>query len=188
MTRSVQRLKNLSLVALFAALLAVNGMFMIPTSPPITLQTLIVMLSGTLLGPYWGMISMLLFICLAVTGLPVLAGGGGGLAALFGPTGGYIWSWPFAAFLIGLIIRYFSNNLQRIWVIFLANFLGGFLLVHLIGLPWFLLSADLSLQKSFVLLILPFLPGDIGKVVLTGFLTIALSKALPKESLPVCKN
>lgn len=172
--------------ALFTALLAIGGMISIPISePPITLQTLVVMMAGSLLGPIWGTISMLLFIVLVATGLPLLSGGAGGIAPLFGPTGGYIWSWPVATLVIGAMIRW--GNEHR-WMYFVANFVGGFLLVHMIGLPWFIYSANLPLEKSFLLVLLPFLPGDMAKVILSSMLAITLRKILPQSSLPVWNN
>ncbi|WP_044642175.1 biotin transporter BioY [Risungbinella massiliensis] len=184
MSYSFNRLRNMSLAALFAALLAIGGMISIPIQPPITLQTLVVMLAGSLLGPIWGMVSMFLFIALVAAGLPLLAGGSGGIAPLFGPTAGYIWSWPLAVLIIGFLIQKWGG-IERKWVFFAANFIGGFLFVHALGLPWFVQFTNLPWEKSFLLVLLPYVPGDIGKVILSSLLAITLTKALPSKTLPI---
>src|SRR3989344_6465707 len=99
------QIKGMVFAALFAALTGAVAWFKIPlpfTPVPITLQTLMVLLSGAMLGPYYGTLSMIIYLILGVIGLPVFAGGSSGVAALFGPTGGYLFSYPVAAFVVGL--------------------------------------------------------------------------------------
>ncbi|HEX8434993.1 biotin transporter BioY, partial [Archangium sp.] len=85
--------RDLVHVALFAALVAALGLMpplMLPFIPvPITAQTLGVMLAGSTLGARKAGLSLLLFQVLVLAGLPLLAGGHGGLAVLPGPTGGF---------------------------------------------------------------------------------------------------
>ncbi|MBI2656788.1 biotin transporter BioY [Candidatus Woesearchaeota archaeon] len=114
------KLKGMVFAALFAALTAAVAWFKIPlpfTPVPITLQTLMVLLSGAMLGPYYGALSMIIYLILGAIGLPVFAGGSSGVGALLGPTGGYLFSYPVAAFVIGYMlqkkrlnafVRYFS--------------------------------------------------------------------------------
>lgn len=98
-------LRDMMFVSLFTAIIGVMAFFppiAIPGIPvPITAQTLGVMLAGGLLGARRGGLSLLLFIALIAVGVPLLAGGRGGLGVLLGPGGGYILSWPIAAFVIG---------------------------------------------------------------------------------------
>ncbi|MBI2101950.1 biotin transporter BioY [Candidatus Woesearchaeota archaeon] len=114
------KLKGMVFAALFAALTGAVAWFKIPlpfTPVPITLQTLMVLLSGSMLGPVYGALSMIVYLLLGTIGLPVFAGGSSGVAALLGPTGGYLFSYPVAAFVIGYMlqkkklnafVRYFS--------------------------------------------------------------------------------
>ena len=114
------KLKGMVFAALFAALTGAVAWFKIPlpfTPVPITLQTLMVLLSGAMLGAYYGALAMIIYLILGTIGLPVFAGGSSGVAALLGPTGGYLLSYPVAAFVIGYMlqkkklnafIRYFS--------------------------------------------------------------------------------
>lgn len=89
----------------FAILTAIGAQIEIPHHPvPYTFQTLIVMLAGALLGKRNGFFSMTLYLALGVAGLPVFSGGGFGLARILGPTGGYLLSFPIAAFVIGSLL------------------------------------------------------------------------------------
>jgi len=79
----------------------------LPGTPvPLTLQGPTVLIVGALLGPGLGAASMALYLLLGAAGLPVFAPTGmPGIARLFGPTGGYLLAFPFAAALVGVIIR-----------------------------------------------------------------------------------
>ena len=97
--------RDLVLIALFAAITAVLGLFPALTLPitgvPVTAQTLGVMLAGSILGARRGGLTLVVFLVLVAVGLPLLAGGRGGAAVLFGVTAGFLFSWPVAAFVIG---------------------------------------------------------------------------------------
>jgi len=94
-------------IATFAILTAVGAQFEIPTQPvPFTFQTFFVLLSGAMLGKRNGFLSMSLYLVLGIAGLPVFSTGGFGLARLLGPTGGYLLSFPIAAFVIGYLISH----------------------------------------------------------------------------------
>ena len=74
----------------------------VPLSPvPMTLQPLAVLAVGGLLGAALGGSALLLYLCLGLLGLPVFAGGSGGLLHVLGPTGGYLLAFPAAAAVAG---------------------------------------------------------------------------------------
>ena len=103
-----QKLKGMVFAALFAALTGVVAWFKIPlpfTPVPITLQTLLVLMSGAMLGAYYGALAMIIYLVLGAIGLPVFAGGSSGFGALLGPSGGYLLSYPIAAFVIGKMLE-----------------------------------------------------------------------------------
>ncbi|ELZ08571.1 BioY protein [Halovivax asiaticus JCM 14624] len=78
----------------------------IPFSPaPLTLQVLFVFLAGLYLGPVWGSVSLLLYLTAGGAGAPIFAGGHAGIGHLFGKTGGFLWSYPIAAFVIGALVH-----------------------------------------------------------------------------------
>jgi biotin transport system substrate-specific component len=178
MTKSILRVRDMTWMAMFVALLAISGMFSIPVGPvPITLQTLVVMLAGSVLGAKRGFVSMVVFILLAAVGAPVLSGGGGGIASLLGPTGGYIFSWPFAAFFIGWIIEKWGS---AVWKLMVAHIIGGIVLVHLVGFSWLVSYLHLPLNmKTFITSLFIFLPGDLVKAVVAAPVASAVYKAVP---------
>jgi biotin transport system substrate-specific component len=113
----------------FAFLIAIGAQIQIPHQPvPFTLQTLFVLLAGAMLGPRNGFLSMSLYLGLGLAGLPVFSAGGLGLAKLLGPTGGYLLSFPIAAFLIGWMVGE-SKNIVRI----AASMVVGLLVIFTIG-------------------------------------------------------
>src|SRR5205807_10465889 len=105
-SRNVNLLRNAALVvgfSIFTALCA-QVSFHLPITPvPVTLQTLAVVLTGAALGSRRGGLAMLVYLAEGAAGLPVFAGGSGGLIHLLGFTAGYLWSYPIAAFVVGLL-------------------------------------------------------------------------------------
>lgn len=90
-----------------ALLTAVGAQLEIPHQPvPYTLQTFFVILAGGLLGKRNGFLSMVLYLGMGVSGLPVFSGASFGLARLVGPTGGYLLSFPLAAYIIGYLLSF----------------------------------------------------------------------------------
>jgi biotin transport system substrate-specific component len=93
-------------IVLFAALTAVGAQVQIPHQPvPFTLQTFFVLLGAAFLGSRNASLSQLLYLGVGLIGAPVFTAGGFGAARLFGPTGGYLLSFPIAALLIGYLVR-----------------------------------------------------------------------------------
>src|SRR6185436_11274806 len=107
-TRTRLSSRDLALVASFAALIAVLGLpgaFLLPGNPvPVTLQTLGVMLAGSILGWKRGALSVIVLLLVA-TGLPLLSGGRTTIVALAGPSAGYLVGWVFGAAAIGWLVQ-----------------------------------------------------------------------------------
>ncbi|MBM4162532.1 MAG: biotin transporter BioY [Ignavibacteria bacterium] len=92
-------------IVTFALLTAVGAQIEIPIHPvPFTLQTFFVLLAGGLLSKRNAFLSMTLYLILGTAGLPVFSSAGFGLSRLVGPTGGYLISFPIAAFLISYLL------------------------------------------------------------------------------------
>ena len=103
---------------------------------------------------------MLMYLVLGAIGLPVFAGSASGLAILAGPTGGYLVGFIGAAWVVGRMAEHgLDRDFRSIWLVFLA----GEAVIYLFGLPW--LSLFVGVQKVLVAGFLPFLPGDLVKLV-----------------------
>ncbi|MDP5323489.1 MAG: biotin transporter BioY, partial [Paracoccaceae bacterium] len=108
--------KTVTLIALFAALIAALGLvpqFALMSGVPITAQSLGIMLCGTILGAKRGALAVLVFLLLLAMGFPLLSGGRGGLGVFQGPSVGFLIGFPVAAYVVGLITSW--RLLPLIW-------------------------------------------------------------------------
>ncbi|MDQ4213328.1 biotin transporter BioY [Microbacterium capsulatum] len=168
---------DLARIAVFAALIIVLGTIIVPIAGgvPVTGQTLGVMLAGTVLGWRRAPWAVLLVLVLTAVGLPVLAGGRGGLGVFVGPSAGYLVGWVAGVLVIGAIAR--SGRLSW-WRVALASVAGGIGVVYLFGVPVQALVLGTPLGAT-ALSSLVFLPGDLLKAALATALTLALARAYP---------
>lgn len=149
--------------SLFASMTAVGAYMTIPIWPvPITLQVLFVFLAGAFLGARWGMASMLVYLLLGVSGLPVFAGGAAGLGVLFGPTGGYLIGFVAAATIIGYLVEHFQKSSFPYVV---AYFLMGMAVIYLLGYIQLMYVASLDPKEAFLLGVAPFVVLDAIKAI-----------------------
>lgn len=122
-------------VLAFAVLTAIAAQFAIPVKPvPFTLQTIFVVLAGACLGAKKGAYSQVLYLSLGVLGLPIFAmvpDAPMGFARLFGPTGGYLLAFPFAAFVAGYIIEKKQSLLNISLAVIVSN-----LIILFIGIAY----------------------------------------------------
>ena len=150
----------------FSLLTALSAQAAIPlpfTPVPITGQTFAVLLTGALLGPRLGAMTLGLYLLEGGLGLPFFAQGAAGAARLAGPTGGYLLSYPFAAALVGALA---TRGWDRRPLTMLAAMLLGSLVVFTLGAGW--LAHFVGPSHAFTAGILPFLPGDILKALLAA--------------------
>lgn len=127
------KLKNLTLIALFAALMCVSAVISIPLPIPIALQTLFLCLSVGLLGIKRSVAVVIIYIFMGLLGLPVFSGLQGGIAALFSNTGGYILGFLPFVFVKGLTKKLFKNSLVSAFV----SSLLGLIPLYITGSIWF---------------------------------------------------
>ena len=121
-------------------------------------------LVGLTLGPRIAFAALALYLAEGAAGLPVFAPGGlGGVAQLFGPTGGFLLSYPFAAALAGALAR-IPGRVPR-YALALSAALAGSTLLMCAGAAWFSLFAHHSAALAWKLAVLPFLPGQAIKIV-----------------------
>ena len=156
---------SLILAALFAGLTALGALLRIPFPPvPFTLQVLLVLLSGLLLGSRLGMVSQGVYIFLGLAGLPIFAGGGG-LPYVLSPTFGYIFSYPFAAWAAGRLSRGPDVTLTKL----AAAAFAGLIVVYAIGASGLYLNLNYLAGKNITFAqvlrigVIPFLIPDLFK-------------------------
>ncbi len=175
--------RNLAFVALFAALIAGLGLipkFTLAFGVPITAQTMGVMLCGTVLGARRGALAVLLFLALVALGLPLLAGGRGGLGAFATPSVGFLVGWPVAAFVTGFIVERWRGGLALVASV--ASIVGGILVLYLFGVVGMAVMLDKTIPEA-MLLVTAFIPGDVLKAVIAGLVTSGLARSRPSSVL-----
>lgn len=176
--------RNLALVAMFAALIAVLGLIpqiTLAFGVPITAQSLGVMLCGTVLGARRGAAAALLFLFLVALGLPLLSGGRGGLGVFAGPTTGFALGFPVAAYVTGWLTERLSVLPMGVAAT-LASVLGGIGALYLCGITGMAIVLGRTWLEA-AALVTVFLPGDAIKAVLAGLLTHSLYRARPRSVL-----
>ena len=173
-------LQLLILAALFAALTAVGAFIKAPIGlVPTTLQTLFVLLSGVLLGSYYGMLSQALYVFIGLVGIPVFANGGGPQYVLQ-PTFGYLMGFIAGSYLAGYLTHgsgrakdfqelMMTLKMAKVWRLALAAS-AGLLAIFILGVSYLYiissvyLGSSLTLQQAIVSGFLIFLVGDIVKI------------------------
>ena len=157
-----------------ALLVALASQIAVPlpgTPVPMTLQPLAVLLAGGLLGPRRGAAAMALYLLAGAAGLPVFTPfGAPGLLRLFGPTGGYLLAFPFAAALVGWIAARRPG-----WAGLLLGPLAGMAAIHLGGMAQLLVLTG-SLRAAVAAGAAPFVLGDALKVLVAA---VALRRGIP---------
>jgi biotin transport system substrate-specific component len=128
----------------FTILTAIAAQMTVPVKPvPFTLQTMVVLLAGALLGPKNGAYSQMIYLALGAIGLPVFAhtsDAGIGFARFFGPTGGYLLAFPLAAYLVGYLVQKNKSYFGVVLSMFAGNILiiiAGTLFLYLFYLHTF---------------------------------------------------
>lgn len=166
--------------ALCAALTGILAWVVVPVPfslVPVSGQTLGVMIAGILLPPRYAAFSQSIYLALGVIGLPIFAAGGSGPGIILGPTGGYLWSFVIAAWLISKGIRLTDS---RIWQLVML-ILGGVGIIYLFGTLQLMLVAELTLTQALLSGMAPFILGDALKVVLAWVLAQRLTSIIPNS-------
>ncbi|MGN6578104.1 MAG: biotin transporter BioY [Nocardioides sp.] len=173
--------RDLALVATFAGLVAALGIVPAFTPPgfgvPITAQSLGVMLAGSILGARRGALSLLLFLALVAVGLPLLAGGRGGLGVFFGASAGFLLAYPVGAYVLGWLSERAGPTYKLHWGL-VANTIGGVVVVYAGGIIGMAIVLGLSLPAAAVALWI-YLPGDAVKVVVAALVARGVHAAYP---------
>jgi biotin transport system substrate-specific component len=164
-------LRPMVYASLFAALTAAGAYLAVPIGPvPIVLQNLFVFLAGLLLGSRWGLASVAVYLLAGLVGLPVFAGGTGGIGRIFGPTGGFLLGYLPVVLLIGRITERRPSRMLRD-VLAMALAVAAH---YACGVPWLAIVTGMPLEKALLAGMVPFLPGDALKVAAAALIAKAL--------------
>ncbi|GAB3540743.1 biotin transporter BioY [Arthrobacter tecti] len=176
---------DLSLIAVFAAVVATSAI--LPAIPvgqvgvPITLQTLAIMVTGIVLGPWRAGAALGLYVAVGLAGLPIFSQFRGGIGILFGPSAGYIIAFPLAAMAVGFLARLIFRRIGRLkfLALFAACTVTSLLITHPLGIVGMMVNAKLDLPAA-VAADVVFLPGDILKNLAAAAIGLSVVKAFPR--------
>lgn len=175
-----EKIRNLILCAMFAALTAVGAFIKIPVPlVPVTLQLTFVTLAGYILGAKNGMISVLIYIALGLIGIPVFTEGGG-IGYVLRPTFGYIIGFALGAFVTGLIAR--KKQQTASYPRLLAAGFAGLVVIYVMGILYyylisrFYLGSDITVRTVLLYCFVLVVPGDIA---LTFVAALAAKRIIP---------
>jgi biotin transport system substrate-specific component len=169
---------DITYVALFAAIMGAMGLvppIMLSFTPvPIVVQTLGVLLAGTVLGAKRGALSMIVFLLVVAAGIPLLSGGRGGFSVFVGPSAGFLLAYPITAGVVGFLVHRFRG--LKLWKILLVNLTVGIFLIYLIGVPIqaFVMHIPVLKAAEFCLV---YIPGDMLKGIVASYLGYRLLKS-----------
>lgn len=153
--------KIIIMCGLFAALTAVLSQLAIPIGPvPINLALLSVLLSAGLLGAKYGALSQVVYLLMGAIGLPVFSGMKGGLGVLAGPTGGYLVGYVLCALTAGFLMKKHGSLITGLAMA------AGIGVCYIFGTLWFFLLTGCTVWSALTTCVLPFLPGDVVKILL----------------------
>ncbi|MCF8553861.1 MAG: biotin transporter BioY [Candidatus Nanopelagicales bacterium] len=162
------RVRNAILVMGLTGFTALAAQISIPlpfTPVPLTLQTFAVLAGAAALGAERAVIAQVLYITLAVAGVPVLAGGASGHEVVVGATGGYLIGFVLASYVVG---RISSNGASTKSGKTALAFLAGSVLIYALGAPWLAFTTGNTITWAIVNGVVPFLVGDLIKAVAAG--------------------
>ena len=154
------KIKNITFCGITTALLCVLAPVAIPVSGiPITLTTLVIYIIGNVLSPTVSITSVVLYIILGCVGLPVFSGFSGGITHLLGPGGGFILGYIPLILCVSMLNKSIFRQIIGI--------LLGTLLLYLCGCIGYMIYSKSEITTVFSVCVIPFLPGDICKFLLT---------------------
>ena len=170
---------KLAQMAVMTAVICVLAPLSIPIGPvPISFTNLAILLALYILGTKMGTLSFLCYLVLGMVGLPVFSGFTGGLGKLLGPTGGYLIGFIPLAIISGLSLEKLRSKAAQF-----VGLVAGVAVCYAFGTAWFCFEAGVGLQKALSLCVIPFIPGDIAKILIAMVVGPVLVSALQKAKL-----
>ncbi len=171
--------RSIAYTALSVALITVCAWITVPVGAiPVTMQTFAVCLIGALLGPKRGLAAIGVYLLMGLVGIPVFSGFGGGPAALFGVTGGYLFGFAFAVLFPALAKKIPVRHVWGRVVLFYVSMALGIAVCYAFGTAWFVIMYRCSVGYALTLCVLPYLLPDAVKLAVAALLAVRLERRI----------
>lgn len=175
--------RDMLLCSIFAALICVGAYISIPIPPvPVTFQWFFVAMAGMLLGAKRGFLSSLLYMIIGLIGVPVFAGGKGGVSIVVSPTFGYIYGFLISAFITGFLSKNLMKKFKNPVIPYFIAGVTGLALVYLLGFLHlcvymsFVMGKEIVFFELFKSAVLIFLPKDVVMTLLCALVAVKVPK------------
>ena len=170
-------LKDMVIMALFAALTCVLAPLAVPIGPvPISLTNLVIYFSLYVLGWQRATITYIVYLLLGLVGLPVFSGFSGGVGKLLGPTGGYLIGFIFLAAIAGFFVEKFPAKIYM----HVIGMILGMAVCYAFGTAWLAGQLGMSFVAGLGVGVIPYLPGDTAKIIIAIIAGPQIRKAVSR--------
>ena len=186
-TNSRLSIRDMCFIGIFTAFIAVSAQLSIPmpAGVPFTLQTLVIPLAGIILGAKKSALSVLVYIILGAVGVPIFTGFRGGIAVIFGVTGGYILSFPILALCAGIGSDLYGK-IKNTWgrnILLASGLIIGSAVNYICGMLMGMAVTSCGLREAFALFVLPYIPTAVIKIIIAWIFGLSVKKILTKSGL-----
>lgn len=172
--------RQLAVIGVMTAVTCVLAPFSLPIGPvPISLTNLAIYFSLYVLGTKYGCVSYLVYLLIGFIGVPVFSGFTSGPSKLLGPTGGYLIGFIPMALIAGLLIDKFISKR----IVCLLGMIGGTIIAYAFGTAWLAYQAGMDWKAALMAGVIPFIPGDLAKMVLAMIAGPQIRKQLVRAQL-----
>lgn len=174
------KLYHIASIGLMAAVICILGPLSIPIGlVPVSFTNLAIYISLYSLGMKKGTTSLIIYLLIGLAGIPVFSGFTSGPSRLLGPTGGYLIGFIFMALIAGFFLdKFYSKPLLSI-----IGMILGTLVCYAIGTSWLAYQANITAGAALAAGVLPFIPGDLAKILLAAYLGPTIRTRLIKANL-----
>lgn len=178
--KNKSKIYEMTVIGLMAAVICILGPLSIPIGPvPISFTNLAIYFVIYTLGMKKGTLSYVIYMLLGFAGLPVFSNFSSGAAKLLGPTGGYLIGFMFMALIAGFFIdKYFDK-----WYMCFIGMVLGTIVCYVFGSFWLAYQAHFPASKAFTVGVIPFIPGDLIKILIASIIGPQIRKRLIKANL-----
>lgn len=156
--------RNLTITAMITAVICIIGPVTVPIGPvPLSLVSLGIYLAVILLGKKRAIVSVLLYLFIGFSGIPVFSGFSSGPGKLLGPTGGYLAGYLFLVWIAGSCMEAEKKKVKRKGRMFISLLLGT-VVMYIPGAVWMAVQTGLEIKTAIFSGVLLFIPGDLLKM------------------------
>lgn len=179
-TAKKMSIQTITLIGVMTAVTCILGPLSLPVGPvPISFTNLAIYLTIILLGTKRGTISYLVYLLIGLIGLPIFSNFTGGPGKLLGPTGGYLIGFIFMALITGFFVEKYNGKIYM----YVVGMVIGTIVAYCFGTMWLAYQAKLNFAAALLAGVVPFIIGDLAKIMIAALIGPIIKKRLLKAGL-----